>query len=104
MAGCVKQGLCVGVLHVAQKGLGGTGFNDASVLHHDDLVRDISDHRKIVRNDQKPHFKFTDEIAQQVQYGCLRCDVERGGRFIRNQQFGAQRDGHRNDHPLTLPA
>ena len=55
-------------------------------------------------DEQERHAFGPGEVLQEVEDLGLRRDVERGGRFVRDQEAWLQRDGHGDDDPLPLPA
>ncbi|MNI33881.1 hypothetical protein D3C73_878490 [compost metagenome] len=55
-------------------------------------------------NEDHPHLHFLLQHADQLQDLRLNGDVQRGGRFIGNQQRRFTRQRHGNHHPLAHPA
>ncbi len=52
----------------------------------------------------QPHALVFHQIAQEVEDLRLRRHIQRGGRFVGNQQRGFERNRQRNRHTLPLPA
>jgi len=91
------------VAHGAQQVAGRAVLDDAPVLHHGDPVGDIGHDGQIMR-DQQQAMPNSSTALQQVQDARLRRDIQRGGRFIRDQQLGAHRNRHCDDDTLALSA
>ena len=83
--------------------LDATHFNDASGIQNKDTLRQRGRHTQIVRNEQDCRLLIASEIAQQVEDLRLHGDVERGGRFIGDEQLRSRHHRHGNKHALTLP-
>src|SRR6186713_1454633 len=77
---------------------------DYTLVHNEDPVTDITDHRKVMGNkdDGKPKFFF--QIIQQVENLRLYTHIQRRDGFITNDKGGPQGKGPCNDDPLTLTA
>jgi hypothetical protein len=85
--------------------LGTSGdFYDSSLAHHSDSLRDLSHHRKIVRDKEQSGIGALFQFAQQIQDLCLHGDIESGGWFVGNQQAGAVDESHRDQDALPLAA
>ncbi len=92
------------MLRRAQQGGCSVLFHTAAVLHHGHRVSELSHDAQVVRNKQQAHVQLVAQFAQQLQNLRLHRDVQRGGGFIGNQQFGARQQGHRDHHALALAA
>ena len=99
-----KQHPRIGVAHGVQQGVCVPLFDDLSLAHDDDAVGHIGDHRQIMGDYQQPHPVIPRQRFQQIKDLRLGRDIQRGGRFIGDQQARPQRDRHRDHHPLALPA
>ena len=78
-------------------------FDDPAMTHDDDPVGHVSDDGQIMGDHQQGHAVFPGEPLQEVEDLRLRRHVERGCRFVRDQQARPQGDGHGDDDPLPLP-
>ena len=79
-------------------------FDDAALLHDRDAVRDVGDDAEIMRDEQHRHAAPLLNIADQPKDLRLRRDVERRGRFVRDQDRRFERQCHRDHGALTLAA
>ena len=64
------------------------GLDDATQVHDRYPVGYIGYDRQIVGDEQDAHAELGHEILHQVDHLRLNGDVQRGGRFIRDQQLG----------------
>ncbi len=92
------------MLHILQNLACWPRFDHVPLLHHYDLIREISDNREVMGDHQKTHVKFRDQLFEQRQDFRLCRHIQRRCRLVSDQQFGTQRDGHGDDHALPLPA
>lgn len=78
-------------------------FNDPAQIHYHDLVTEIFHHRQIMRNKQHGQVALFPKLQQQIKH--LRLDRHIQGRnaFIRDYEFGFERQGARDTDTLALP-
>ena len=81
-----------------------SGLDNFTQLHHGDSVGDLRDHRQIMSDKQQAHAGFAGQRDQKLQNLRLRGHIQRGGRFVSDQQTGATGHRHCNHHSLALPA
>lgn len=74
----------------------------APCLHDSNPVSQPAHDVQVVGNKQQAHVQFLLEFIEQVQNLGLYGDIQRGGRFIRNQQAGLSQQCHGNHYPLAL--
>ena len=79
-------------------------FDDASLLHHADIVGELTNDAEIMGDEEKRHAHALLLLLEQLQYLRLHRHIERGCRLIGNEQFRAVRQSHCNHHALTLAA
>ena len=72
-------------------------LNNAPTVHDEHAIAKARDDREIVRDEDQSHAALGDEIVQDAQHLVLHRHVERGGRFIRDQEIGIG-DQHHRDH------
>ena len=99
-----EQGARVGMAHLAQHRLRGTGLDHAPLGHDRETVGGLRDDGEVVRDEDQAHAVLVDEPPQQDEDRRLRRDVERGRRLVGDQQLRAQRDGHGDADALALAA
>ena len=89
---------------VAQHLLARALLHDRAQPHHHDAVGDLGDDAEIMGDEQHPGLLAALQFPHEFQDLGLRCDVERGGRFIGDQQCGIEHQ-RRGDHDaLALAA
>ena len=81
-----------------------TLLHHAALLHDDDVVGKTAHEVQIVRDVQQGHVAGLLQAGKQVEYLRLHGDIQRGGRFVGNQEFRLGRHGHRYHRPLPLAA
>ncbi|MCY1421506.1 hypothetical protein D9M71_371640 [compost metagenome] len=79
-------------------------FDDATALHDTYPMRNSSHQVEVVGDQQQRHAQAFLQFAQQVEDFQLYRDVERGGRFVGDQQLRLAGQGHGDHHPLPLAA
>lgn len=72
-------------------------FGAASAVHDEHVVGDARHHAQVVRDHQDAQSAFLLEAGDQFEDLRLDGDVERGGRFVGDEQFGFAGQGH-GDH------
>ena len=82
----------------------GRRLHDAAEIHHGDAVGDMLDDRKVVRDEEVGEPAIALQVLEQVDHLCLHRDVERGDRFVADDE--ARLDGERagDADALALPA
>jgi len=89
---------------VLEDGRGRSGLDDTAAVHHEQSVDRACHHAEVVADQQQRHAARLDQVADQVEDLALDRDVERGRRFVGDQQVGAAGQRHRNDDALALAA
>ena len=79
-------------------------FDDLSKIHDRDPVRDVTNRRKVVRDEKVGETKPFLQIREQVQNAGLNADVERRDRLIQDHHLGIDRKRAGNAHALPLTA
>jgi hypothetical protein len=79
-------------------------LDDAPVLEHDGLGRDLGEHGEVVRDEHERHAAARDEPAEQVEHFGLDRHVEGRRRLVGDQQARAAGEGHRDRDALALTA
>ncbi|MNF58118.1 hypothetical protein D3C84_396660 [compost metagenome] len=78
-------------------------FDDAPGIHHHHPVDQVLDHRKVVGHIHRRHAEAFAQAAQGREDVRLSGDVQRRGRFIKDDQLRTQDKRQRQHHPLLLP-
>ena len=73
-------------------------------VHDHDAVRGLGDHGEIMRDQQQSHPALALQATEQIEHLRLDRYVQRGGRFVGDQQSRLARDRHRNHHALRHAA
>ena len=92
--------LRVGVPGTREHVLHGAGLDDPAFGHDAHPVRDLTHDREIMGDQQHGHAEAW--VLQQLQDLRLDGDIERGGRFVGNQQVGLVGERHGDHHALAL--
>ena len=100
----VDEGAGIGVLGLQQHLLGRASLDDLPLFHDDHPVGDIGHHAKVMGDEDHRHATLAPQVFDQLEDLRLRGHIKRGGRLIRDQDVRLQRQGHRDHHPLPLPA
>jgi hypothetical protein len=79
-------------------------LDDAPAVHDKQPVTDARHHRQVVADEQERRAVLVHEVAEQGNDLRLYRHVERRGRLVGEQERRPARDGHRQHHPLALPA
>ena len=77
-------------------------LHDPARVHDGDVVRDLRQHRQVVRDEQHREAELTLEALEQPENLRLDHDVERGRGLVRDDQGGAAGERHRDHHALLL--
>ncbi len=94
----------VGVARVFEESASVGGLDDASGVHHLDAVAEAGDDAEIVRDEDHGHAEFALHFADELENLGLDGDVERGGRFVGDEQLGFGDEGHRDHDALAHAA
>ncbi len=78
-----------------------SAFNNDTVLNHDDFVS-LLDSRQTVRNHQRGTVLL--QLIQGRLNSAFRFRIQRGGRFVQNQNWAIAQQRTRNGDTLTLTA
>jgi hypothetical protein len=81
-----------------------TFLHDFSGIHHCDLIRDTRNEAEIMRHQNQGNVQLTPQIGEQVQDLRLDRYVERGCRFIRNDQLRLALQRHGDHDTLAQTA
>ena len=73
-------------------------------VHHQHAVAQLAHHAQVVGDPQDRHAQLVAAFFHQVQDLRLHGDVERGRRFVRDQQAGVAHHGHGQHHALAHAA
>src|ERR1700755_2129600 len=87
-----------------EHGSGRAALDQVAPLKHRDLVGNVGNDAKIMRDEQDRGTMLALQFAYQIKYLGLRRDIERGGRFVRDQQARIEQKCHRDHGALTLTA
>ncbi len=80
------------------------GLDQPSAAHHRDTVGDLGDNAHVMGDEQHRGAVIALQITDQGENLLLRGDIERGGRFVRDQEFRLQHQRHRDHDALALAA
>ncbi len=94
----------IGVLRRGEDLLDRAVLDDLAVLHHADPVRDFAHDAEIVGDEQDRHAEPGLELLEELEDLRLHGDVERGGRFVGDQEVRLVGQRHRDHDPLPLAA
>ncbi len=98
------QALGVWVFGVVQDLFGVAQFDQFAGVHDADAVGDLAHQAQVVGDEQDGKAELVFQLVQFVHDVAFDDDVEGGGRFVHDDQFGAQDQGDGNDHALTHAA
>ncbi len=97
--------ICVyGCVGAREDLLGRATLDDLAVLHHADPVGEAPHDAEVVGDEEHAHPLLALQLGQKLEDLRLDRDVERGRRFVGDQQVGPVRQRHGDHHPLALPA
>ena len=92
------------MLRVAQHVLGRAGLDDPAEVHHRDPVGDVPRQAEVVGDDEYAETELAAQGEQQREDLAADRGIERGDRFVGDEQLGRHRQGAGDQHPLPLPA
>ena len=78
-------------------------FRHAAQVKNPNPIRDVTNHGKVMRDDEKADAKLAAEPRHQVEDFCLYRDIEASGRFIGNYQLRIERKRARQANTPRLP-
>ena len=84
--------------------LDGAVLDDPAVGHDTHPIRDLAHDREIMGDQQHGHAEALLQVLEQLQDLRLDGDIERGGRFVGDQQVGLVGERHGDHHALALAA
>ena len=76
-------------------------FHHFTCVHHQHMIGDLRHHGQAVGDEYQSHAQFPPQLRQQLEHLCLYRDIERGRRFVGDQQ--ARVVGNRHCDHRTLP-
>ena len=79
-------------------------FDDLSLGHDQDVVADVFDDGEVVRDEEVGEAEFFLQVLQEVDDFRLDVDVERGDRFVADDELGLDGEGARDANALALAA
>ncbi len=79
-------------------------LDDAPEVHHRDAVRDVLDHREVVRDEDVREAEALLQVLQQVHHLRLHRDVERRHRFVADDELRLDGERARDRDALPLAA
>ena len=93
----------VGMAGVGEERLGRADFDDLPQIHHRNARTEKSHDIEVVRHEKVAHPEPLSQLGQQLQHHRLDRNVERGSRFVENEQRGLDdnRAGDADTRPLT---
>src|SRR5829696_8314619 len=81
-----------------------TDLHDLAQIHHRYPIRDVPDHRKVVRDEEVGQRELGLQLVQQVDHSSLDRHVQGRHRLVQHDQLRLQGQSPRNADPLTLAA
>jgi hypothetical protein len=69
-----------------------------------DSMANIFNDVQIMADEEHAHFQAALQVQQEIQDLCLQGDIQRGGRFIADEEFRIRADRPRDSQPLSLSA
>ena len=104
LGNCCQQRLGVVMLRIVKDLFDRAFLNLVAAEHHDHPVGDLRHHRHIVRDKQHSRAGLALQAVNQCQNFGLDGHIQRGCRFIGDQQTWLAGKGHRDHHTLTHTA
>ena len=100
----VDQVARVGMLRIGEDLFHLAFLDDLAGLHHIYALGHLADDAQVVGDEQHGHAHLFAQIGEKLQDLRLDGDIEGGGRFVGDQQFGLVGERHGDHHALTLAA
>jgi hypothetical protein len=98
------QPLGVGVERLLDDWADAADLDDLAGVHDADAIGQLGVHRQVVADDQDRNLELSPEIAEGFEDDALDVDVERGRRFVGDDQLRVHRDRGGDDDTLLHPA
>ena len=83
---------------------GGTGLNELAVVHHADSLADSADDPEVVRDHDHRQTVPAAKLRHEIEDLRGNADVERGNRFVEDQEAGCRSESAGNSYSLPLTA
>ena len=99
-----EQAAGVLVAGIGEDLLGGALLDHLAGVHHGDGMRHLGHEGEIVRDEDHREAELFAQFVEQVDDLLLHRDVERGGRFVGDDELGVAGQGHGDEHALALAA
>src|SRR5215510_7862984 len=99
-----KQGTGIGVPWSREQFVRSRGLDDAAEVHDRNPIRDVFDHRKIVRNENVSEGKALAKVGEQVEHLRTNRDIERRNRLVTNNKLRFNCESARDRDALPLSA
>ena len=99
-----QQAARVGMLRLGEQPAHRRMLDHLAGVHHHDIVHQVGDHAQVVGDQDDRGAELLLQAAQQVEDLRLDRDVERGGRFVGDQQLGIARQRHADHRALPHAA
>ena len=97
------QNLRVGVEWICKNVFGASQLDQPAEVHDADLIAQVPNHGEVMRDEEVSQPELALEVAKEVDDLGLDRDVERGQRFIADDQSGPERDRAGDRDALALP-
>ena len=94
----------VGVARVVAEFMRGGGLDHPSEIHHEDPVADVFDHGEVVGNEKQCRTGFVADLGEEVDDRGLHAHIQRGDRFVRDQEARFRRERPGDADALALAA
>ena len=98
------QGTGIGVQRFPVEPVAGRQFDDLAEVHHGHPVGDVADHAEVVGNEQVGEPEPLLQILEKVDDLGLDRHVERGDRFVADDELGLEGEGAGDADALALAA
>ncbi len=99
-----EQSLGVGMRRALEERVSRRRLDDTSRVHHDDAIGVARDDSEVVRDQQHRHAQLVLQAVEELEDLGLNRHVERGRRFVRDQDLGVTHERHRDHDPLAHAA
>ena len=99
-----QQRLRIRMIRALEKLQRRRGLDDAPQIHDDHAVGEVLDHAEIVADEQIREVEVGSELHEEIQHLRLNRDIERGDRFVADQQLGLDGQGTRDADARALAA
>src|SRR5882757_2386203 len=99
-----EQRTRVGMPGIAEDALRRSDLDDAAQIHHRDTVGDVLDDLQVVADEEIGQVQPALQIEQEIEDLAAHRDIERGGRFVEDDDVRRDRDGAGDADALALAA